>query len=135
MASPLTKNQDTLYADLRKDMLLNPVNSDVTRYTDEQSVKEAIKNILMINQGEKLFNPTFGGSLRNLLFDNITLGKETIIRKNIQTSLNNYEPRANILNVKVQLFNNTNSAEITIVFKVINSQEPVTLSVILDRAR
>lgn len=135
MASPLTKNQDTLYADLRKDMLLNPVNSDVTRYTDEQSVKEAIKNILMINQGEKLFNPTFGGSLRNLLFDNITLGKETIIRKNIQTSLNNYEPRANILNVKVELFNNTNSAEITIVFKVINSQEPVTLSVILDRAR
>lgn len=135
MATPLTKNQDVLYADLRKDMLLNPVNSDVSRYIDEQAVKEAIKNILLIDRGEKLFNPNFGGGLRNLLFSNITLGLDEIIRKNIESSLKSYEPRARILGVKVRFANNTNSAELTIIFTIINRQEPITLNLILDRAR
>ena len=50
MATTLSKTQDVLYADLRRDMLLNPVNSDVSRTTDEQAIKESLRNILWKHQ-------------------------------------------------------------------------------------
>ena len=131
----LSKTQDVLYADLRKDMLLNPVNSDVSRFTDEESVKDSLRNILLTNKGERPFKPTFGGGLRDLLFENIGLGTREFVKTNIESIITNYEPRVRLINVDVTLAPDTNSAIITITFMMINKQEPVTLSVTLDRVR
>jgi phage baseplate assembly protein W len=133
--TPLSKNQDVLYSDLRMDMLLNPVNSDVSRATDEEAIRISLRNILLTNKGERLFNPTFGGSINELLFDNIGLGSKEIIQTNIETVIRNYEPRIILIKTDVSLSPDLNSATITVTFMMINKQEPVTLSVILDRAR
>ena len=69
--TPSVRKQDTLYSDLRKDLFLNPVNSDVSRYTDEDSIKESVKNLLLTDVGERLFNPTLGSNIRRMLFENI----------------------------------------------------------------
>ena len=135
MATTLSKTQDVLYADLRRDMLLNPVNSDVSRTTDEQAIKESLRNILLTNKGERPFKPTFGGGLRDLLFENIGLGTKELIKTNVESIILNYEPRVNQLNIDIALSADQNTATITILFMMINKQEPVTLSVTLDRVR
>jgi phage baseplate assembly protein W len=135
MPTPLSKNQDVLYADLRMDMLLNPVNSDVSRSTDEEAIRNSLRNILLTNKGERLFNPGFGGNIRELLFDNIALGSKEIIEANVESVIKNYEPRIILIKTEISLSPDLNSATITVTFMMINKQEPITLSVILDRAR
>lgn len=134
--TPALKKQQAVYSDVRKDMLLNPVNSDVSRYTDEESVKESIRNLLLTNNGERLFNPTLGSPIRKMLFDNI-LYPETkyIVQDIITTTITNYEPRCELLSVDVDLGDTESSVTITVTFSVINIQRPITLSVVLNRIR
>lgn len=142
--SPTLKTPNIVYSDLRKDMLINPVNSDVSRYTDEESVKESLRNLILTANGERLFNPLIGSPIRKMLFDNI-LYPETkfIIQDIITTTINTYEPRCEVLSVDVELggepssSNDTseNTVTVTVTFKVINIQRPITLSVILNRVR
>lgn len=141
--SPALKKQDVIYSDLRKDMLLNPVNNDVSRYTDEDAVKESIRNLILTSNGERLFNPSIGSSIRKMLFDNILYPEtKTIIQDLIITAITNYEPRCEIIAVDVSVGGDTqypsvseNSILITIKFTVINIQRPITLSVILNKVR
>lgn len=135
--TPSKRKQDVLYADLRKDMFLNPVNGDVSRYTDEDAIKESIKNLLLTDQGERLFNPTFGSNIRKMLFENI-LYPETkyILNETISTTIRNFEPRCNLISVNISdMMDDTNSVTITIIFSVINIQTPITLNVVLSRVR
>ena len=135
--TPTVRKQDILYSDLRKDLLLNPVNSDVSRYTDEDSIKESIKNLLLTDTGERLFNPTLGSNIRKMLFENIIHPETNYILKDlIKTTIENFEPRCNLISVNISnLFNDQNSATITIMFSVINIQTPITLNVVLNRVR
>lgn len=142
--SSTLKKQPVVYSDLRKDMLINPVNRDVSRYTDEESVKESLRNLLLTANGERLFNPLIGSPIRKMLFDNI-LYPETkfIVQDIITTAINTYEPRCELMSVDVELGGEPivnskmfeNSITITIIFKVINIQRPITLSVVLNRVR
>ena len=135
--TPTVRKQDVLYSDLRKDLFLNTVNSDVTRYTDEDSIKESIKNLLLTDVGERLFNPTLGSNIRRMLFENILYPETNYILKDlIRTTIENFEPRCNLISVNISdLFNDQNSATITIMFSVINIQTPLTLNVVLNRVR
>jgi len=135
--TPTKRQQDVLYSDLRKDMLLSPVNSDVSRYTDEDSVKESIKNLLLTDTGERLFNPSLGSNIRRMLFENI-LYPETryIIKESIGTAITNFEPRCNLISVDVSdISNDQNSVTVTVMFSIINIQTPITLNVVLSRIR
>lgn len=135
--TPAFKKQEAVYSDLRKDMLLNPVNADVSRFTDEESVKESIRNILLTSNGERLFNPSLGSPIRKMLFDNILYPETKYIVQNIiTTTLKNYEPRCELISVDINLDDyNPNTVTITITFRVINIPRPITLNVVLSRVR
>lgn len=132
-SSPLTRNTDALYADFPKDLLLNPVNFDISRKTDEAAIKESIKNILLTDPGERLFNPTFGCGVRHMLFENMHSGLKSVIEDTVRTAIETYEPRCNLL--KVQAILDNYNLIINVVFTVINIQEPINLSVTLSRVR
>lgn len=137
MAITTVKKQDVVYSDLRKDMLINPVNSDVSRYTDEDSVKESIKNLLLTDTGERLFNPNLGSNIRKLLFENIIYPEtEYLLKDAISTTIKNFEPRCNLISVDItDISNDQNSVTITITFNIINIQIPIVLNVVLSRVR
>lgn len=137
MAITTVKKQDVVYSDLRKDMLLNPVNSDVSRYTDEDSVKESIKNLLLTDTGERLFNPNLGSNIRKLLFENIVYPETKVLLKDsISTTIANFEPRCNLISVDItDISDDQNSVTISITFNIINIQTPIVLNVVLSRVR
>ena len=57
------------YADLDLSLTRNPITGAVSPLTDAQAVSRSIQNIILTIAGEKKFNPTFGGSLRAMLFE------------------------------------------------------------------
>jgi len=108
---------------------------DVYKKYDAASVKQSVKNIILTNYNEKPFLPSFGSSIRDLLFELADDNTAFLIEQRILTAIENNEPRAQIIRIEAQHVPDSNAVSATIIFKVINSNEPVELSVFLQRLR
>ncbi|NDB29850.1 baseplate wedge subunit [archaeon] len=124
-----------LYSDVYSNLDIELVKNDLLKLENEESVKNSIKNILLTDRGERFFNPTFGSDIRRMLFENFTPATEQILKDLIKTAIKNFEPRAEVLDVKVFGNPDENSVALTIIFSVINKSEPVTLELTLNRVR
>ncbi|NDC96351.1 hypothetical protein EB118_25655, partial [bacterium] len=109
-----------IYSDFYNNLNTENVKNDLLTLENEESVKTSIKNILKTNRGERFFNPTFGSDIRRMLFENYTSATEQIAKDLIKTAIKNFEPRANIIDVKVLGNPDQNSINITLIFSVIN---------------
>lgn len=126
---------DTIYSDFKTGFSVHPVKGDLVLDSNENSVKRSIRNILLTNSYERPFNPTFGGNITALLFENYTPATVAIAKENITRAINNFEPRANIIDVVVSGDPDRNSLIIRIVFSTTNRTTPDTLDVVLERVR
>lgn len=129
------REKQELYADFHMNLVQNPVSEDLARKLNEDAVKESIRNLLLTDRGERLFQPQLGSDIRALLFENI--GPDTIIllKDKITETIEVHEPRANLISVDVYASHDTNVLDARIVFSVINSTTPTALTVTLDRIR
>lgn len=132
--TPLTKKRE-IYSDFGKDLLLNPVSSDVSRKINEEAVKESIKNLILTDRGERLFQPEVGCDIRAMLFENFTQETVDTIRNMVFETIQTYEPRCDLLGVDVTGRIDSNEIRVIITFALINNEEPITLEVILNRIR
>jgi phage baseplate assembly protein W len=108
---------------------------DVSRVTNEESIKVSIKNLLLTNRGDRLFNNTLGSDIRSMLFELHGTATEQVLKDLIKTTIDNYEPRARINNIDISFDEDQQWMAVTIVFSIINKQEPITLDLILNRIR
>lgn len=131
--SPLTAR--VIYSDIFTNLDIHPVNKGVLRKTNVDAVKQSIRNILLTDKGERPFQPNFGGNIRALLFDNATPQTFDFAKQNIRAAIESYEPRADVMDVVISGEIDRNEISITIVFRVINIETPVTLEVVLERVR
>lgn len=124
-----------IYRDFYKDLMQNPVNRDVAVRTDEDAIKESVKNLIMTDKGERLMNPLLGGNIRAMLFENITPAVLLMIKEQIKNIIGEYEPRAEVIDVQVNSKIDDNKVRITIYFYANNSEQPISVSVFLERIR
>lgn len=132
--TPLSRRTET-YSDFFKDMTQSLVNADLARKIDENSVKESVRNLILTNRGERLFQPDVGCDIRQLLFENISADTIIIAKELIRTTIENYEPRCSILGIDILASLDSNDVGIIITFNIINREEPVVLTLTLDRVR
>jgi phage baseplate assembly protein W len=128
-------NQDQIYSDFLINLNPHPVSKDIVKFINERAVARSIRNLLSTNRGERLYQPNIGGDLSNLLFEPMTDGMSTTIYNLIYNTIDQYEPRAKILKMAVIPNYDRNLYDVTMSFMIINSQEPFTLNIALDRAR
>lgn len=133
--STLASIQPELFSDFFTDLIVHPVKKDLVRHINEDAVKRSVRNLILTNRGDRIYNQSFGSDIRSLLFEPASPVTETAMKSLITTLIDNYEPRAKLQDVSVVSDPDENSLYVTIVFSVINKQEPVTLELILDRIR
>ena len=133
--TPRTRKIDPIYTDFYKDLTVNPFSGDLALKKDEESVKEALKNIIFMDKGEKIFQPTFGGNIRAMLFELNTPVTLKLIQEQIKTTINNYEPRVELIDVEVYSLIDDNSVVIKIIYALRNREEPLQVEFILERVR
>lgn len=132
--TPVTKKRN-LYSDFRKDLDINPITKDLALRKDEDAVKESIKNLVLTDRGERLFRPNLGGDIRANLFENNTPATLKLIQESVKETINTYEPRATLIDVETYSNYNETTVTVNVIFYVRNKQEPVTVSVFLERIR
>jgi len=132
--TPLTKKR-VIYSDFDKQLTQHPVSEDIARKTNENAVKESIKNLVLTDRGERPYQPNLGCDVRQLLFEPFTEQTRSAIKTLITQTIENYETRANLIGVDVYGDIDSNELNVSIVFNVINNEEPVTLEFVLNRIR
>lgn len=129
------KVQPEIFSDIFANFDVHPVKKDFVRHINEEAVKRSIKNLLLTKRGDRLFQNTIGSDVSAMMFEMAGTATDQMLENYITTTITNYEPRARIIEVSVSSDPDTHTLYATIVFSVINKQEPVILELILNRIR
>lgn len=100
----------------------------------ELNVREAIRIILLTEEGERIRRPRFGGGLARLLFEPNTAATHQALRERIQRALAEWEPRIKVTEVDVVADPGDREAAIaTVTYRLVATRvlERVSLSVAL----
>ena len=132
--STLISSRTVDYVDVDLSFNKKPAG-DVYKKKDASSVKQAIKNLLLTNHYEKPFQPFFGANLRGLLFELADDQTESEVSVNIASAIQSYEPRVEVMDINVNVLPNQNDMRVSIVFKIVSTEEIVTFTTNLSRLR
>ena len=124
-----------IYQDLNLDFQQNSATKDIQKLTDIEAVKRSVRNLINLNHYEKPFHPEIGSNLRAMLFENMTPQMNALISRQIEELIQNYEPRARLVQARTIPLFDRNAYAVTINFQVVNSPEPVVVEQLLERLR
>ena len=113
----------------------NPNTGDLALKSGSNAVKEALKNLILTKKFERPFQPGIGSNIMDLLFEPNDVITEQLIADEIRTTVENYERRAEILDVIVNSDRDGSGYRIKIIFSVANESEPVTFTTFLESTR
>jgi phage baseplate assembly protein W len=130
-----TTRLEPRYKDFYDNFDVHPVRKDLFVLSDEDSIKNSLKNMLLTDPGERFFNPYFGGGIRASLFENISVNTAYLIKTQVETSIQNFEPRAKLIDVYVNPIPDDNSYSIQVIFSTINNPTPIVFNTMLTRVR
>ncbi len=124
-----------LYKDLDFTFKQNPNTNDVGIKKNNAAVIQSCLNILRTNHGERPFNYNFGANLRAYLFENMNYITAANMASSVNTALQNWEPRIQILNTNVQARAEDNEIFITVTGRVKTTNEIIDVSTTIERLR
>lgn len=132
--STLLTSRTRLYRDIDLSFTAKP-NGEIYKKTDAAAVTQALKNLIQTNHFEKPFQPFFGGNIRAMLFELVDDDTEEELATQIINSINEFEPRARLVDLDVDVNPEQNSLRVKIEYQVVNTQETVSFTTTLSRLR
>jgi phage baseplate assembly protein W len=123
------------FVDIDASFTPNPVTGDLPVRIDDQAIKFAVRSLIMTNYYERPFHSNIGSPVNSLMFDNMGPNFKIILRQSIVDTINNFEPRVDVLEVKVDDSPDNNRVYITIIFKIKNTERPIEVGLTLTRTR
>src|SRR3990170_6461614 len=126
------------FSDFLLNLDKNPLTGNLARVTNEDSIKQSLKTLLLTERTERFFQPWIGSKLNGLLFELHTPLTDISIEQEIKTTIENCEPRVTIeqifINSGQQSDNNT--IDVTINFSINNIPNQIfDLSLVINRVR
>ena len=112
------------FRDISMTFQSNPLNSDLIALKNESAISRSIRNIVFTLPGEKFFNPNFGSRVSKILFENIDEIAASNIRDEIASSIVNYEPRVELIDVIVNPDYDNNSFDVIIQYRIVGIDVP-----------
>ena len=112
------------FKDISMTFQSNPLNSDLIALKNESAIARSIRNIVFTVPGEKFFNENFGSNISRSLFENIDEITASIIVDEIRQSIQNFEPRVNLIDLQAFPDFDNNSFDIKIIYEIVGADVP-----------
>ena len=112
------------FKDISMSFQANPLNNDLIGLKNENAIARSIKNIVFTVPGEKFFNENFGSDVSEVLFENINEITASTIEDQIRLSINNYEPRVELISVEAIPNYDNNQFDTSVTYKIIGIDIP-----------
>lgn len=123
------------FSDLDLNFTAHPVTKDITLKYDENAVKTAVKNLILTKPFERKFRSDIGSRIRALMFEPAGPMLDILLKTEITNVINNYEPRVAIDTIDVVSNVDANNVFVRIIFRVVNTERPLTVDLTLERVR
>ena len=135
MALRAVGNGTAVFTDIDPNFTRRAKTGDLLTLRDDGAIRTSIRNLLSTAFGERLFQPTIGGSLRPLLFEPIDSITTIEIRDRILKTILNHEPRVSNVLVDVVALPDENQYTVTVEYAVVAVGRTDRVAVVLERLR
>ena len=112
------------FKDISMSFQSNPLNNDLIGLKNENAIARSVKNIVFTVPGEKFFNENLGSAISEVLFENINDITASAIEDQIRISIENYEPRVELIKVKAYPNYDNNQFDAVITYQIIGIDIP-----------
>jgi phage baseplate assembly protein W len=112
----------------------NPRTRDVATKTDDNAVRNALRNLIYTKHYERPFQPDLGCQISNLLFENMDPMTLMIAERVISDAITKFEPRVQLIQVTLTSAED-NDVYINIEYRLKNSKEPQLFTTKFTRVR
>jgi phage baseplate assembly protein W len=123
-----------VYSDFRMNFDRVPNTGNLDIVTNEEAVKQSIRNLVMTIRGERFYQPFLGTKINALLFELPGPTTITDLKSEIRDVLQ-YEPRATDIESIIEYHEDFNAYAVTIMFRMVNIPDAISVSFLLKRIR
>jgi len=107
------------FKDLSMTFQVNPLNYDLIALKNETAIARSIRNLVLTYPGERFFNENLGSKVSRSLFENIDDISASVIKDEIENTIENYEPRVELISVDVAPNYENNEFNVTITYRIV----------------
>lgn len=127
--------RSNLYSDFDFNFIANPNNGDIGRKVDTEAIKQSVRNLILTNKGERPFQPALGSRIRGLLFELADPFTALELQKEIVNTIENFEPRVSLIDVRVTDNQDFNRYNIQIHFALVSTGQQENVDFYLERIK
>jgi phage baseplate assembly protein W len=90
------------FKDISLSLQVNPLTYDLIDIKNETAIARSLRNLVFTLPGERFFNQNLGSKVSQSLFENIDDVSASILQDEITNTIENYEPRVELIGVDVK---------------------------------
>ena len=102
----------------------HPVTKDLPILKNENAIVRSVRNLVQTIPTERFFNSNIGSDVQDSLFGFVDYGTASLIEDQIITTVTNFEPRVENLEVEVEPQTDNNSFGVIVRFDVVGQEFP-----------
>ena len=115
---------------------VSPLTYDLIANKNETAIARSIRNLILTAPGERPFNPELGSQVSRLLFDPIDDITTEALKEQIENTINNFEPRVQLNEVRVEPNYDSNEFDVTVEYYIVGiDASPQSLNFALQPTR
>ena len=124
-----------IFKDINLSLAKHPITGDIATLTNVEAVKRSVRNLINTNFYERPFHPEIGSNVRSILFEPVSPIVASVLERHVKDVIENFEPRAELIDVQVSDNADANEYRVQIKFYVVNSSDIVDMNIFLERLR
>ena len=107
------------FKDISLSFQINPLTRDIIAIKNETAIARSVRNLVETLPGERPFSPILGSRITRSLFDNLDEISASSIQSEIENTINNYEPRVQLISTVVTPNYDELSFDVSITYNII----------------
>jgi phage baseplate assembly protein W len=124
------------FTDLDLNFGYNPRTRDIATKTDDNAIRNALRNLIYTNHYERPFQPDLGSQLQSMLFEQLDDFSLSVAERVLYNTFTKYEPRIEVQRVQVAPNpNDNNEVFIAVEYKIRNTQTVTEFTTTFSRVR
>jgi phage baseplate assembly protein W len=92
-----------------------------SNFQTKNAIKNNLINFFLTNPGDRFLNPTFGGGLRNFVFQQLDSNNTDFLKEDISNKIKTFFPNINIVSINIFQNNDFNSLVIDLNYQISNT--------------
>ena len=121
------------FKDIKIDFARNPFTDDIAHVKNDNSIKQALKNLVLTVPGEVPFDNSIGSRVSELLFEPMDELISDALQDEIASTINKFEPRVSLINTIIVPNFETGKYGVTIKYRIVGLPLTESVSFVLQR--